>query len=68
MAMILGEQPAPWEGGERARVILRRLGHLQEAVLAALRRDPAQRPSMVEFQQACHSVLNSTADTHSVML
>ena len=62
MEMILGEQPAPWEAGESARTIARRLGHLREAVLAALRRDPAQRPSMLEFKQACHSVLNSTAD------
>lgn len=61
--MILGEKEAPWENGDSAQFIMRRLGHLKEAVLAALRRNPAERLSMIQFQKACHSVLNSTADT-----
>ena len=65
LAMVLGEEPAPWECPETAKAIMKRLGHLRDAVLAALRRDPAERPTMGQFLRACHSVLNSTADTNT---
>jgi hypothetical protein len=67
MAMILGEEQAPWEHADTAPHIIRHLGHLRPAVLSALNRDPAQRPTMHEFQMACHSVLNSTTDASDHM-
>lgn len=60
MAMIMGEQEAPWEKEDTAPFIMHRLGLLRQPVLAALCRDDAQRPSMAEFLHACHRVLNGT--------
>lgn len=59
IAMILGEQPAPWED-EGSSQLLQKLGPFRRAVLLMLSRDPAARPSMADFLQACRLVLSST--------
>lgn len=63
MAMILGNQPAPWEERETARDLLRPLGIFKQAVLGLIERDPAQRTSIHTFQRACRSSLSATATT-----
>ena len=63
MAMILGNEPAPWEELDTSRAMLRPLGIFKQAVLGLIDRDPAQRTSIHAFQRACRSSLSSTATT-----
>jgi hypothetical protein len=57
VAMILGSEMAPWEHPMTAAAMLRPLGHFKGPVLAMLERDPRNRPSMLQFKQACQRVL-----------
>lgn len=59
--MILGEAAAPWEDPDTAKALLRPLGIFKGAVLRLLERDPSQRMSIHDFQQACRRLLERSA-------
>ena len=60
IAMMLGEEEAPWEAPATAPALLKKLGYFRKPVLALLDREPIERPSMAEFHQACRRVLSHT--------
>jgi hypothetical protein len=61
VAMILGEEQAPWEDETTAGSLLKPLGYFRKPVLALLSRNPLERPTMEEFRLGCRRVLvNST--------
>lgn len=60
-AQLRGEAPLPWEGGGSLRADTRRkLGIFQQPVLALLRRDPRDRPSMAAFCDTCNDIVTSS--------
>ena len=61
IAMILGEQPAPWEEPATARELLKPLGIFKQAVLGLIERDPANRTSIGNFRKACRSSMAATS-------
>ena len=62
MAQIVGEggRQLPWEEDPQRGELLWRLGALKRHTMALLDRDPARRPSMRAFVNACERVLAST--------
>ena len=60
IAMVLGTEEAPWEAPATSAALLNKLGYFKKPVLALLDRNPAERPTMAEFLQACRRVLSHT--------
>lgn len=51
VAQLKGDELLPWEGdGEHALRLRHQLGHFKKAVLSLLRRNPAKRASLSQFQ------------------
>ena len=58
IAQLLGEEQLPWEVHNAAD--RRNLGAFRGPIMRLLSRDPSDRPSMLEFYQACTSVFTSS--------
>jgi hypothetical protein len=54
----LGGAHLPWEEGGSNPGILEALGVLREPVLALVRRDPQERPTMAEFCRLCNVLIS----------
>jgi hypothetical protein len=54
----------PWEGDNLTTANRRKLGIFKGSLLKLLDRDPAERPSMEEFCDACTRVLAGSTSVH----
>lgn len=55
-----GGRKLPWEATPMKPRLKQKLGMFRELVLQVLNRDPAKRPSMRRFCDACHHLMSST--------
>jgi hypothetical protein len=66
IAMILGEQQAPWEDPGGPAALLSRVGRLRGMVLGLLQRDPASRTPIAHAVVACQRIMATSTGSEDV--